>query len=310
MPAELDARAKILSELERLARDGLLSTRRYFERLKEAPLDAHNDHRWLEQVGEYAKQLSPDWQHLRRAASEVARLAEQGTLTPLAFDVLHEQARIAVDGRTELLELFPKFVRPYMAADAAACCETINAAVEVMDGLNDEARELIRAKNVTDVLGPELEAAYTLVVESERRVLAVGCLSEGEIKRLYVDPSVQRAGVGRALVAAFEEEATRQCRKSIHVDASPSSVGFYERLGFTALREDTLTRGAATFLFVIMTKELVSDTSSEPGRWRHVSHHDRRCHAPPASVPLALANVSFRSHAKSRQPFSPRQATF
>jgi GNAT superfamily N-acetyltransferase len=151
-----------------------------------------------------------------------------------------------------------RVVRRYTRADVAACCETINSALDEMAGLNEPARALVRAKNVAGVQGPALEAAYTLVFERDGRGSGVGCLAGDEIKRLYVDPGAQRVGAGSALVTALEDEARRQGQATVRVDASPSSVGFYEGLGFAVLREDTLTRGEATFQFVVMTKVLTS----------------------------------------------------
>ena len=82
---------------------------RYFELAQNALVAADNDEMLLASVIEYGTRISPDWRELREAASEVARLGEQGALTPARFDVLYERARIAVGERTELLDLFPEF---------------------------------------------------------------------------------------------------------------------------------------------------------------------------------------------------------
>jgi GNAT superfamily N-acetyltransferase len=151
-----------------------------------------------------------------------------------------------------------EILRPYDEADAAACCEVINSALPAMDGLNAAALALVRAKNVPTMLGAELAGAYTLVVEEQGRVCGVGCLSDAEIKRLYVIPAAHHRGIGRRLVAALEHEALRRDLAELRVDASPSSVGFYERLGFVSVRMDGFTRAEATFRFVLMTKRITA----------------------------------------------------
>lgn len=76
-------------------------------------------------------------------------------------------------------------VRPYETSDAARFCEIINACVCEMHGLNEAARDLIRAKNTPEILDSELSAAYTLVAQTEYDIASVGCLAGSEIKRVY-----------------------------------------------------------------------------------------------------------------------------
>jgi GNAT superfamily N-acetyltransferase len=148
-------------------------------------------------------------------------------------------------------------LRPYLSADAAACCDVINAALLEMDGLNAPARVVVKEKNVPAILDRELGTTYTLVAEDRGRICGVSCLFVDEIKRLYVTPTAQRQGLGRALVAALEQEARRRKLSEIRVDASPSSIGFYERIGFVLVRVDDFRRGEATFRFAVMTKQLI-----------------------------------------------------
>lgn len=57
---------------------------------------------------------------------------------------------------------------------------------------------------------------------------------------LFVDPRLQRQGVGRALVdAAMERCAGRSPKQAVWLNAAPRAIGFYRGLGFT---ERTPTR--------------------------------------------------------------------
>jgi len=55
---------------------------------------------------------------------------------------------------------------------------------------------------------------------------------EGVIEGVYVDPDFMRQGVGRALVAAVEDEAVRLGTERISLDASLNAVPFYSALGY------------------------------------------------------------------------------
>jgi ribosomal protein S18 acetylase RimI-like enzyme len=143
-------------------------------------------------------------------------------------------------------------VRRYAPADATACCELINAAVADMDGLNDAARAFVRAKNTPEELHRELRSWYTLVVERDGRCVAIGALDAASIKRVYVDPYCQGAGVGEILMQALENEAQRRGHRRVSLEASPSSVPFYERRGYVVLGDERLVIGAAVFEYTAM----------------------------------------------------------
>ena len=70
----------------------------------------------------------------------------------------------------------------------------------------------------------------TLVYESERRILGMVALKQGvHVALLFVDPTAQRRGIGRALIDAILPYC---CTPSITVRASLSSVAAYQSYGF------------------------------------------------------------------------------
>jgi GNAT superfamily N-acetyltransferase len=53
---------------------------------------------------------------------------------------------------------------------------------------------------------------------------------------LFVDPAVQRQGIGRALVEeAIQRSISRNDRGHVKVNAAPNAVQFYQSLGFSAI---------------------------------------------------------------------------
>ena len=148
-------------------------------------------------------------------------------------------------------------VRPFRASDAQSCCDVVNAAIVEMDGLNEAARRHIVGRNTPEVLGTDLAAWTSIVVEADGLgVVAVGALDGSEIKRVYVDPRAQGLGAGRALLEVLEAEATRSALAEVRLDASPSSVAFYTSHGYEAHADGGFAIGAAEFSFVTMTKTL------------------------------------------------------
>lgn len=148
-------------------------------------------------------------------------------------------------------------VRLYRADDATACCAVINAAIQEMDGLNDAARLFIVTKNVPTVLDAELCPLFTVVVEFNAEVVGVGALDGDEIRRVYVHPTGQHQGVGDVLMDALEAEAVRLGIAEVALDASPSSVAFYERRAYVAHPEVRNVVGDAQFTYVPMLKRLM-----------------------------------------------------
>ena len=148
-------------------------------------------------------------------------------------------------------------VRPFQASDAQSCCEVVNAAIVEMDGLNEAARRHIVGRNTPELLGTDLTAWTSFVVEADGLgLVGVGALDGSEIKRVYIDPRAQGRGAGRALLRVLEAEATRSGLTEVRLDASPSSVAFYAAHGYEAHTDGGFVIGAAEFSFVTMAKTL------------------------------------------------------
>lgn len=147
-------------------------------------------------------------------------------------------------------------LRRFEPGDATACCAIMNAAIQAMDGLNPQARSLVTSKNIPETLGPELARSFTLVAVVPDGIGGLGVLDSAEVKRVYVHPRVQSRGIGTKLVQALEAEARRRGAHRLELQASPSSVRFYLRLGFRELVKETSRNGDAEFIHVKMFKDL------------------------------------------------------
>jgi GNAT superfamily N-acetyltransferase len=59
-----------------------------------------------------------------------------------------------------------------------------------------------------------------------------GADGESELDALFVDPNMQRRGIGRALIEHCGEFARRQGSRALHVIGNPHAKNFYDECGF------------------------------------------------------------------------------
>ena len=80
-----------------------------------------------------------------------------------------------------------------------------------------------------------IEARVVLVAEDDDgRIAGYAQLNprEGIVQACYVDPDYNGRGVGRALMAAIEDEARAAGRTALLLDASLNAIEFYATLGW------------------------------------------------------------------------------
>jgi len=83
---------------------------------------------------------------------------------------------------------------------------------------------------------------FWVAEDPEGRVLGFAGLwpavdGAAEVDPLYIEPSLQRGGVGSLLWAALEAHARETGAERIVLDSDPHAVGFYERMGCRVIGE-------------------------------------------------------------------------
>ncbi|MEN6333737.1 MAG: GNAT family N-acetyltransferase [Phycisphaerales bacterium] len=81
---------------------------------------------------------------------------------------------------------------------------------------------------------------FTLVLEKAGRILGTGTLLGSEIKRLFIEPGLQRHGLGRLIMQYLEAKATLLGVAAIQLDASLPAKQFYDRLGYATVERASL----------------------------------------------------------------------
>lgn len=88
--------------------------------------------------------------------------------------------------------------------------------------------------------------AHTVVYEADGVVKGFLYAAEGEIRKLYVDPFFQSAGIGAAL-AEFAVKERAACFVWA-LEKNTRAVAFYQRQGFLLTGERTLEEGTTEYL--------------------------------------------------------------
>jgi putative acetyltransferase len=104
----------------------------------------------------------------------------------------------------------------------------------------------------------ERVAGLTLwVAELDQRIIGFcGLGTDGHVDLLYVDHCFQRQGVARNLYQQVELEARRRGARRLFTEASITARPFFERMGFTVIREQQVGFRGVIFLNYAMEKQV------------------------------------------------------
>ncbi len=80
----------------------------------------------------------------------------------------------------------------------------------------------------------------TLVLDRSGRIFGTGTLVGDEIKRVFVEPGLQRHGLGRLIVQRLEEKAASLGVGTVRLDASLPAKAFYDNLGYVTVEATSL----------------------------------------------------------------------
>ncbi len=103
----------------------------------------------------------------------------------------------------------------------------------------------------------DADRGYAIVLEDGGRIAATGTLVETHIKRVFVEPSMQGNGHGKAVMACLEHHARDNGIDTVDLDASLVSKRFYDVLGYKATEDASIDVGdGQTLDFFRMRKPL------------------------------------------------------
>ena len=130
-------------------------------------------------------------------------------------------------------------IRPARLSDAAAISATIERALRIANARDYPASVIDRnvANNTPAIIAARIANDYVVVGEIDGRVFGTASLNGDAVKGVFVDPDVHGKGVGGALIREIERLAREQQIEELRLQSSITAVGFYQRHGFSLVRE-------------------------------------------------------------------------
>lgn len=136
-------------------------------------------------------------------------------------------------------------LRGFEASDAAAVHDLIGATIDACypGHYSPRAVEFFKRFHSPEAITRRAEAGIVLVAEDGGGIVATGALVDGEIGTVFVLPRAQGAGVGAAMMGELERAAVRAGLRSVELDVSLPSRGFYERRGYRVIESRSIDVG-------------------------------------------------------------------
>lgn len=147
-------------------------------------------------------------------------------------------------------------LRNYVKTDCAQLARLFYDTVHTVNA-KDYTQEQLAAwatgKVNLEAWNESLQARHTVVAEMDGKIVGFGDMDEiGYLDRLYVHKDYQRRGAATAICDALEQN-TEAAEFTTH--ASITARPFFEKRGYTVVREQRVERGGVWLTNFIMKKE-------------------------------------------------------
>lgn len=136
-------------------------------------------------------------------------------------------------------------IRKALPQDAPAACSLLRRSIEECrrDDHRDDPQVLaawLGNKTTTNVAAWfATPSNFALVAESEGQLVGLTLLTQaGKVALCYVLPEALRSGVGRALLAAVEDQARAWNISKLHLHSPAGASAFFERNGYINAGKD------------------------------------------------------------------------
>ncbi len=102
----------------------------------------------------------------------------------------------------------------------------------------------------------DAENGYCIIAENSCRIVGSGTLLDDGIRRVYIDPSYQKSGIGKKIYQELENKALQTGLLRLGLGASVIARGFWESVGFVFEEEVDIPAGDEQLKFYMMSKSL------------------------------------------------------
>jgi putative acetyltransferase len=125
-------------------------------------------------------------------------------------------------------------LRDFEARDAGMLSKLIAETlrrVNIQDYPSEAIEQLIPSYE-PDELVQKSRSHHTVVADLDGQVVGTASIDGDRVRNVFVDPEMQKKGIGRALMSEIEAYARSHGQASLFLFAALSARGFYEKLGY------------------------------------------------------------------------------
>ncbi|MFC0250518.1 GNAT family N-acetyltransferase [Massilia consociata] len=136
-------------------------------------------------------------------------------------------------------------IRKAAPGDASAACALLRRSIEIGCKADHDGKPAVleawlgnkTSANVATWFSSP--SNFAVVAESDGMLVGLCLLTQaGKVALCYVSPDLLRTGIGRALLAAAEEQARAWDIRKVHLHSPASASAFFERQGYVNAGKD------------------------------------------------------------------------
>ena len=128
--------------------------------------------------------------------------------------------------------------------------------VSYKDAYPAGALNLYKEFHSRDNILNDAENGYCVIAENAGKIVGTGTLLENGIRRVYIDPSYQKSGIGSEIYRELEKRALQIGLSRLGLGASVIAREFWESVGFVFEEEVDISAGDEQLKFYMMSKSL------------------------------------------------------
>ncbi len=98
---------------------------------------------------------------------------------------------------------------------------------------------------------------HTIVAEQDRQVVGTGSVVDDYILRVYVEPDLQKQGIGKLIMAALEKLAHERGEKKVKLRATQISKDYYRKMGYVIVEKNLEgVENSKELVYYLMEKQI------------------------------------------------------
>jgi GNAT superfamily N-acetyltransferase len=149
-------------------------------------------------------------------------------------------------------------IREFSREDLDTVISLIHHVVDVSyrDVYPAGALNLYKEFHCRDNILNDAENGYCVIAENDGQIVGTGTLLDDGIRRVYIDPSYQKNGIGKQIYNTLEKKALQTGLSRLGLGSSVIAREFWESVGFVFEEEVDIPAGDEQLRFYMMSKPL------------------------------------------------------